>query len=165
MRILSQVEDSVLWLAKANDLTKNNLWEAAAKQGIASDRIIFAERTELLEDHIARHQLGDLFLDTLPYNAHTTASDALWAGLPVITCAGRTFASRVAASLLKALGVPELIASSLKEYENLAIEFAKKPDDLNKIKLNIQLNKNTHAVFDMVQYVRNLESALVSVIE
>ena len=116
MRILKKVEDSVLWLLDANAAATNNLRKEAVARGINSERLIFANRIPLAE-HLARHRLANLFLDTLPCNAHTTASDALWAGLPVLTCLGETFAGRVAASLLHAIHLPELITTTLEEYE------------------------------------------------
>ena len=119
MRLLLAAPGSVLWLLEANALVKDNLREEARQRGVDPDRLIFAPKLPSPE-HLARHRLADLFLDTLPYNAHTTASDALWAGLPVLTCAGETFAGRVAGSLLHAVGLPELVTTSLEEYETLA---------------------------------------------
>jgi predicted O-linked N-acetylglucosamine transferase (SPINDLY family) len=113
MRLLRRVESSVLWLKRDNQAAERNLGNEAAARGIDPARLVFAGRLPLLEDHLARHRLADLFLDTLPYNAHTTASDALWAGLPVLTCQGRAFAGRVPASLLAAVGLPELVTDSL----------------------------------------------------
>ena len=120
MRLLNQIEGSVLWLSASNDGATQNLRAEADKRGISSERLIFAPRVASNEDHLARLRLGDLFLDTLYYNAHTTACDALWAGLPVVTHPGQTFASRVAGSLLNAVGLPELIVPSLEDYEALA---------------------------------------------
>jgi protein O-GlcNAc transferase len=127
MRLLSAVEGSVLWLSQANDAAVRNLRREADARGIETSRLVFAPRVLRLDDHLARHRLADLFLDTLPYNAHTTASDALWAGLPVVTRLGDAFAGRVAASLLCAVGVPELITSSLEEYQALALKLARDP--------------------------------------
>jgi protein O-GlcNAc transferase len=119
MRLLRETENSCLWLLDANVGAVRNLRDAAKARGVSADRLVFAPRTNV-EDHRARHQLADLFLDTLPYNAHTTASDALWAGVPIVTRLGSTFAGRVAASLLTAIGLPELITRSPEEYEGLA---------------------------------------------
>jgi predicted O-linked N-acetylglucosamine transferase (SPINDLY family) len=126
MRLLRQIEGSVLWLLEGDARVPVNLRMEAEQRGVTTDRLVFAPRMQL-EDHLARHRLADLFLDTLPYNAHTTASDALWAGLPVLTCVGSTFAGRVAASLLNAIGLPELITNSLDDYETLALGLAPQP--------------------------------------
>jgi predicted O-linked N-acetylglucosamine transferase (SPINDLY family) len=139
MHILKQVPNSVLWLLACNEWAIRHLYQYAAQEGIAKERIIFAERVPI-ETHLARHQHADLFLDTLPYNAHTTASDALWCGLPVLTCIGDTFASRVSASLLTRLGLPNLITTSMTDYIQEAIHLAKSPQALSTIKHTIQLN-------------------------
>ena len=123
MRILERVEGSALWLLEDNAAAASNLRKEAAARRIEPDRLVFAKRVPLGE-HLARHRLADLFLDTFPFNAHTTASDALWTGLPVLTCLGETFAGRVAASLLNAIGLPELISTTLEAYEHMAIDFA-----------------------------------------
>ena len=125
--MLGQVDGSVLWLLVDNAKATSNLRKEAAARGINSGRLIFAKRM-LLPDHLARHRAADLFVDTLPYNAHMTASDALWAGLPVLTCRGETFAGRVAANLLNARGLPELITTSLEAYERMAIDLAAHPE-------------------------------------
>jgi predicted O-linked N-acetylglucosamine transferase (SPINDLY family) len=132
IRILKSVDESVLWLFKDNPWAVENLKKEAQKQGIDGRRLVFAERMPLSE-HLARHLQADLFLDTHPYNAHTTASDALWTGLPLLTLMGRSYASRVAASLLSAIGLPELITSNQEEYEALAIELAINPQNLADI--------------------------------
>jgi predicted O-linked N-acetylglucosamine transferase (SPINDLY family) len=111
------------------------------------------------DEHLARHRCADLFLDTLPYNAHTTASDALWAGLPVLTCLGTTFAGRVAASLLHAIGLPELVTRSLEEYEALALNLAADPGSLTAIKTKLMANRKTHALSDTARYTRHIEAA------
>ena len=111
--------------------------------------------------HLARHRLADLFLDTLPYNAHTTASDALWAGLPVLTCAGETFAGRVAGSLLRAVGLPELVTASLADYENLALALAREPQKLAELKEELARNLPSAPLFDTARYTRDLEAAYV----
>jgi predicted O-linked N-acetylglucosamine transferase (SPINDLY family) len=158
MRILDRTEGSVLWLLKENRLSAENLKRHAAERGIDPSRLIFAERMKL-SDHLARHRLADLFLDTLPYNAHTTGSDALWAGLPILTCIGESFASRVAASLLTAVGLPELIADSAEQFESLAIELAAAPSRLATIKDKLARNRLATPLFDTKLYIGNLEAA------
>ena len=133
MQILKQVEGSVLWLLEDNPTAASNLKKEAVTRGVYAERLIFAKRVPP-RDHLARHRLADLFLDTLPYNGHTTASDALWAGVPVLTCLGETFAGRVAASLLHAIGLPELITTTLDAYEQMAIDLATHPEKLGSIK-------------------------------
>ena len=118
-----------------------------------------------MEDHLARHELADLFLDTLPINAHTTASDALWAGLPVVTCPGTSFASRVAGSLLTAIGLPELIASSLEEYEALALRFAHDPILLANVKQKLRQHRDTHSLFNTARFARHIEAAYSKMME
>ncbi|TPW00313.1 MAG: hypothetical protein USCAAHI_00245 [Beijerinckiaceae bacterium] len=125
MRLLTAVPGSVLWLLDANGLVKDNLRGEAIKRGVDSGRLVFARRQSSPE-HLARHRLADLFLDTLPYNAHTTASDALWAGPPVLTCAGDTFAGRVAGSLLQAVGLPELVTFSPSAHESIGLRLARR---------------------------------------
>ena len=156
MRVLSAVEESVLWLIEDNPLAANNLKAEAEKRGVSPERIIFASRLPLPE-HLARHRNADLFLDTLPYNAHTTASDALWAGLPVLTCMGKTFPGRVAASLLTALEVPELITHSVAEYERRAIELANNPDALSLIKNKLLANRLEKPLFNTQMFANDLE--------
>ncbi len=156
MRLVGRTEGSVLWLSGANDHARRNLRNAAAARGIDPDRIVFAERLAMAE-HLARHRLADLFLDTFHYNAHSTASDALWAGLPVITFAGRGFAARVAASLLRAAGLPELITDSADEYERLALELARDPDKLAALKAKLAGLRASAPLFDTVRFARHLE--------
>src|SRR6185369_6801564 len=122
-------------------------------------RLIFANRLDSTAEHLARHRLADLFLDTVPYNAHTTASDALWAGLPVLTCVGESFAGRVAASLLNAIGLPELVATTPEQYEALAIELATDPQRLEQIRRKLARNRLTTALFDTPRFTRHLEAA------
>lgn len=112
-----------------------------------------------LDEHLARHRLADLFLDTLPYNAHTTASDALWAGLPVLTCLGETFAGRVAASLLRAVGLPELVVDTVREYEALALALASDPERLAGLRRRLEANRGTAPLFDAARFAANLEAA------
>lgn len=161
-RILSKVPDSVLWLLEDNLLAKESLIKQAEIRGIARDRLIFAERMNL-SDHLARHQVADLFLDTLPCNAHTTASDALWAGLPVLTQLGETLAGRVAGSLLTAIGLPELITHSSNDYEELAVDLATSPLKLIEIKEKLLLNKLSAPLFDAVLFTRGIEDAFIKI--
>lgn len=158
MRLLGKIEGSVLWLLQGNEAIRANLRREAEARGIDPARIVFAGRTTP-ELHLARQQLADLFLDTLPYNAHTTASDALWAGLPVVTTPGRSFPARVAASILTAAGLPELIAPDLAAYEALALEFAGGPDRLRAIREKLVGNRSTTALFDTARFTANLEAA------
>ena len=158
MRLLDAVSGSVLWLMDDNFWEKANLAREAAARGIAPERIVFAPKLPP-PDHLARHRLADLFLDTLPYNAHTTASDALWAGLPLVTCAGTTFAGRVAGSLLRAIGLPELVTCSLEEYEALALRLSRDGDLLAALRARLARNKWTHPLFDTERFARNIEVA------
>jgi predicted O-linked N-acetylglucosamine transferase (SPINDLY family) len=159
MRILRAVEGSVLWLPEGNAPARRNLVREAATHGIAADRIVFAPFLDDSADHLARLPLADLFLDTLPCNAHTTASDALWAGLPVLTCKGGTFAGRVAASLLHATGLDELVTESLAAYEARAVSLARDCAALGAIRANLARNRRTATVFDTARFTRNLEAA------
>lgn len=158
MRILAHVPGSVLWLIEDNALASNNLRKEAAARGIDPARLVLAARMEP-DEHLARHRCADLFLDTLPYNAHTTASDALWAGLPLLTCGGGTFTGRVAASLLTNIGLPDLIASSQEDYERLAVAFATQPDRLNALRQKLDANRLTAPLFDTERFTRHLEQA------
>jgi predicted O-linked N-acetylglucosamine transferase (SPINDLY family) len=163
-RILAKSEGSVLWLLEDNPTAKKNLVKEAAARGIDSTRLVFAERLEP-SMHLARHQFADLFLDTFPYNAHTTCSDALWAGLPLLTLMGESFASRVAASLLRAIDLPELVTVSVEQYENLAIELAKNPDKLSLIKQKLAKNKLTAPLFDTPKFTQYIEKAYTRIME
>jgi predicted O-linked N-acetylglucosamine transferase (SPINDLY family) len=145
MRLLHAVPGSVLWLLRDNVGAERNVRREAQARGIDPERLVFAGRSGLAE-HLARHRLADLFLDTLPYNAHTTASDALWTGVPVVTCQGNAFAGRVGASLLRAVGLPELITTSLCDYETLALRLAR-------------------ALFDTDRFRRHLETAYTTMWE
>ena len=164
MRILKAVEGSVLWLYQDNPWVVDSLKTKALHHGVNENSLVFAEYMSLAE-HLARHRQADLFLDTLPYNAHTTASDALWAGLPVLTLMGRSFASRVAASLLNAIGLPELITNTQEEYEALAIQLAKNPKKFADIKLRLDSNRLTAPLFDTPLFTKNLESAYIKMYE
>jgi protein O-GlcNAc transferase len=158
MRLLQRVEGSVLWLLQDNSAVARNLKREAQARGLSPDRLVFATRLEPPE-HLARQRLADLFLDTLPYNAHTTASDALWIGLPILTTPGATFAGRVAASLIAAAGVPELIAPSLEAYEAQALTLAREPEALAAIKAKLAANRESCALFDTARIARHLEAA------
>jgi len=159
MRLLRQVEGSVLWLNTQNRLAQTNLSREAAAHGIAPQRLIFAPRADKRADHLSRLAAADLFLDTLPYGAHSTASDMLWAGVPVLTVTGKSFASRVAAGLLRALGLGELIAADAEGYENLALALAQNPEKLAGIRKTLEETVSSAAVFDPVRFCRSLEMA------
>lgn len=158
MRILKNVDGSILWLLEDNPIAMLNLRKEAKFRGVDPNRLIFAKRV-LLSEHLARYRLADLFLDTLPYNAHTTTSDALWAGLPVLTCVGDSFSSRVAASLLNAIELSELITTTQEQYEALAIELATTPKKLKSIKQKLERNKLTTALFDTLRFTKHIEAA------
>lgn len=158
MRLLSGVPGSVLWLLEDNAGARRNLQESARARGIDPARLVFASRVDHAE-HLARHSVADLFVDTLPYNAHTTASDALWAGLPVLTCLGTSFAGRVAASLLGAVGLPELVTHSLADYEALALKLARDRPALGALREKLARNRITHPLFDSARFCRHIEAA------
>ena len=164
MRLLRGVPESVLWLLDDNAAATRNLRQEAATRGVDAGRLVFAARVDLPE-HLARHRLADLFLDTLPYNAHTTASDALWTGLPVVTCMGNTFAGRVAASVLHAAGLPELVTPSLADYEAMALRLARDPAALAGIKSRLAHNRETAPLFDAARFTRHLEAAYITMHE
>ena len=159
MRILKAVDGSVLWLSEKNDTAVGNLRREASRRGVRQDRLVFASHESSRADHLARHRLADLFLDTLPYNAHATASDALWAGLPVLTCTGESFAGRVAASLLMAIGLPELIATTPDDYEAWAVALAHSPARLGGIREKLARNRLTTTLFDTRRFARGIEAA------
>lgn len=159
MRLLGAVEGSVLWLSGTNSSAVRNMRDKASACGINPERIVFAARLVDSADHLARHRLADVFLDTLPYNAHATASDALWAGLPVVTCCGQSFAARVATSLLDAVGLPELITVNLVDYEQLALRLARDPQMLSGVKCKLTKNRDTHPLFDSARFTRDIEAA------
>jgi predicted O-linked N-acetylglucosamine transferase (SPINDLY family) len=164
MRLLGDIEGSVLWLLESNSAAARNLRKEAAARGVAPGRLVFAPFVKL-DDHLARHRLADLFLDTLPYNAHTTASDALWAGLPVLTCLGTAFPGRVAASLLNAIGLNELVTHSLAEYESLALRLARNPGHLADMKSKLSVNRSTFPLFDTDRFRRHIEAAYTTMWE
>lgn len=158
MRLLNRVPGSVVWLLQDTPLAALNLRREAARRGVDPERLVFAGRAPL-DAHLARHALADLFLDTLPCNAHTTTSDALWAGLPVLTRRGRSFQARVASSLLQAAGLPELITDDAASYEALAFELATTPSRLKALRDKLAVNRDGCALFDADRFRRHLESA------
>jgi protein O-GlcNAc transferase len=164
MRLLAATEGSVLWLLESNPLAAANLRREAEARGIGADRLIFAPVLPNPE-HLARFAIADLFLDTLPYNAHTVASDSLWGGCPVLTCAGQTFPSRVAGSLLRAVGLPELVTTSLAEYEALALQLAGDRDRLRSLREKLCQNRLTFPLFDSRRFARHLEEAYAAMWE
>jgi len=158
MRLLRKVEHSVLWLVQGSAAVVSNLRREAQARGIDPARLVFAPRMKL-EDYLARYRLAGLFLDTLPFNAGTTASDALWAGLPVVTCAGQAFVARMAGSLLRAVGLPELVTGTLDEYEALALKLATHPAMLRDLRETLARNRLTAPLFDTDRFRRHIESA------
>jgi len=161
MRLLAKVPGSVLWLVASNPAVQENLRREALQQGIDPERLIFAPNLPYAE-HLTRLQAADLFLDTLPFNAGTTASDALWVGVPVITCSGESFAARMAGSLLYAIGLPELITDTLEDYENLAFKLASTAELLTGIRRKLAENRRASPLFDTGHFCRNLEAAYLS---
>jgi protein O-GlcNAc transferase len=165
MGLLKAVEGSVLWLGNLNAEAKANLCREAEARGIVPTRLIFASRAAEIADHLARQRLADLFLDASPYNAHTTANDALWAGVPVLTHLGSTFAGRVAASLVRAVGLAELVTQSLTDYQALALKLAREPELLSSIRAKLARNRETFPLFDTARFTRNIETAYVTMWE
>jgi len=163
MRILAQVPGSILWLRDPGDIAAANLRKAASGHGIAPERLVFAGYVAQ-ETHLARYALADLFLDTLPYNAHATACDALWAGLPVLTCAQDCFAGRVAASLLHAVGLPELVTQTVEDYEALAVNLARDPRKLADLRGNLAANRLSTPLFDTQRFTRDLEDIYIRIL-
>ena len=157
MRILKATKASVLWLFKSNQWAESNLKKEAQNRGVNPNRIVFADRLPQ-DEHLARHKLADLFIDTFNYNAHTTASDALWAGLPVVTKLGKGFSARVAGSLLNAIGLTELITVNKEHYESLILDLAKNPNKLIKIKEKLNKNRLLEPLFNTEEYTKNLEN-------
>ncbi len=162
MRLLQQVPGSVLWLVSRGEATQANLRREAASQGVAPERLVFAGRVPRVEDHLARYRQADLFLDTHPYNAHTTAADALMAGLPVLTHMGHAFPARVAGSVLHTMGLPELITHSLAEYEARALELARAPATLAALRQKLAELRRHSPLFDTAGFCRHLEAAYVA---
>jgi predicted O-linked N-acetylglucosamine transferase (SPINDLY family) len=165
MRILTRVPNSVLWLSQNNEPATINLRREAARRGVSAERLIFAKRMESPAEHLARHRAADLFLDTRPYNAHATAMNALWTGLPVLTLPGEGFASRVAASLLKSIQLTELIATSAANYEDMAVHLAENPQLHSGIKEKLARSRLDSPLFDTRRFVRHLEAAYATILE
>jgi protein O-GlcNAc transferase len=165
MRILRATEDSVLWLSRNDPLAATNLRKEAARSGVDPQRLIFADRVPSPTEHLARYALAGLFLDTLPYNAHATAVDALWMGCPVVTRMGTAFAGRVGASLLKALDMPELITSTAEHYERLAVELAANSQRLAEIRVKLARNRSRSPLFDTATFTRHLEQVYRRMVE
>jgi predicted O-linked N-acetylglucosamine transferase (SPINDLY family) len=164
-RLLRQIEGSVLWLPSMHAAGVANLRREAQARGVAADRLVFAPKVARNEEHLARIRLADLFVDTTCYNAHVTAADALWAGVPVLTCSGATFASRVAGSLLGAVGLPELITPSLSDYELLALKLARDPALLSSLRERLARNRATFPLFDTARFARHVEAAYTTMLE
>ena len=165
MQLLLEVADSVLWLSAGNEAAMENLRREAQSRGVAPERLVFARRATLNEDHLARHRLADLFLDTMPLGAHSTVCDALWAGLPVLTCTGATFGGRIASSLLSALGLEELIVDSLAKYKMRALALARDPAGLTSLKSKIIDRRSTFPLFNTERFTRHLEAGFVAMLE
>ena len=165
MRLLRRVDDSVIWLSSSSPIAMRNLRAAAEQRGVDPARLVFAGWVADSAEHLARYRLADLFLDTLPFNAHTTASDALWAGVPVLTCQGQSYAARVSASLLTTLECPELITHSLSQYEALAAEVAQSPALATALRTRVSANRSSTPLFDTQRYCRDLESLYVGMWE
>jgi len=164
MRLLRRLPESVLWLLDENPAATEQLGQHAQAHGVERRRLIFAPRQPTPE-HLARHRTADLFLDTWPYNAHTTASDALWGGLPLLTMQGETFASRVASSILKAVGLPELITHSPSAYESLALELATHRGELSRLRRRLYTQRTLCPLFDTMRFTRDLEAAYLAIWE
>ena len=164
MRLLTALPGSVLWLLGDNPYAMHNLRREATARGVAPARLVFAPRVPA-DDHLARHRLADLFLDTLPYNAHATGADALWAGLPLLTCRGTAFPGRVGASMLSAVGLPELITTSPTDYEELALSLARDPDRLAGLRSKLFHNRGIEPLFDTRRFTADLESAYANMWE
>lgn len=158
-RVLLKVDKSIFWISENTAFFRENILKEFKKLGVGPERIMFSQRVDSMDDHLARYALADLFLDTNPYNAHTTAVDALKAGLPLLTCLGETFPSRVAGSLLRSVGIPELVTQNMDEYERLAIELATHTEKLRDIRTRLKKNRFTTPLFDTQLYAKNIESA------
>jgi predicted O-linked N-acetylglucosamine transferase (SPINDLY family) len=163
MQLLCSIPTSVLWLAQGSTEVMSNLRREAAARDVDGARLVFAPRISSPEDHLARYRVADLFLDTLPFNAHATASDALWAGLPLLTCRGGTFAGRVAASLLTAIGAPELIAGDLHEYRATALKLSADPALLAELRARLARGRHESPLFDTARYSAHLEAAFITI--
>ena len=161
MRLLKAVPDSTLWLLADNDLVEEHLKAEALKRQVDPERLVFAKKV-FYQEYLARYPVADLFLDTLPFNAGTTASDALWVGLPVLTCSGEAFASRMAGSLLHALDLPELVTDSLDAYEAMAVKLATQPDLLAALRAKLSRNRQSQSLFDTPRFCRHIEAAYLT---
>lgn len=164
MRLMRQVDGSTLWLLSAGEAAERNLRQEAQRRGVDPVRLVFAGLCPH-DEHLARYRLADLFLDTLPYNAHTTASDALWVGLPLLTCSGNSFAGRVASSLLRAVGLHEMITSTLNEYESVALNLATHPERLVQVKAKLARNRDVYPLFNTAEFTKHIEAAYVTMWE
>jgi protein O-GlcNAc transferase len=162
MRLLREVPGSVLWLRGAGPDARGNVLREAEQRGVEAERLVFASHVPSVAEHLGRQALADLFLDTLPYNAHSTACDALWAGVPLLTCMGRSFAGRVAASALTSVGLPELITYTLKEYERKALELAHNPEQLKAMRARLAQLRGSSPLFDTASFCRHLEAAYLT---
>jgi predicted O-linked N-acetylglucosamine transferase (SPINDLY family) len=159
MRILQQVPGSVLWLqGGSHENVKENLRREAQARGVQPDRLVFAARMELMAEHLARHRAADFFLDTLPFNAHTTAADALWAGLPVLTCLGESSLGRIAGSLLMALDMPELVMQDIQAYEAMAVKLGTDKGLVQQLKNKLDQHRLSTPMFDMERLTKNIEA-------
>jgi predicted O-linked N-acetylglucosamine transferase (SPINDLY family) len=163
--ILRKVESSVMWIAENNDEFKVNISTEFKKRGVNLEKIIFAKRVESMGDHLSRLSLADIFLDTYPYNAHSTALDSLKAGVPVLTLIGQSFASRVSASLLNAIGLSELITNDQEQYENLAVELSTSAEKLSELKKKLSRNRFSEPLFNTPLFTKHIESAYIKMFE
>jgi predicted O-linked N-acetylglucosamine transferase (SPINDLY family) len=160
MRLLQTVPDSVVWLTRDSAEASANLVKEAQARGVDASRLVFAERMPDHADYLARYRCADLFLDTFNYNAHATAADVLWAGVPLVTLAGRSFPARVAGSLLRAIGLPELVTETAERYEALALELATQPQRLAEVKARLSANRRATPLFDSEGFTRDFERLL-----
>ena len=165
MRLLNKVDGSVLWLIERTQTEVQNLRQEATNRNVAPERLVFSPPANEYSDYLARYKVADLFLDTLPFNAGATASDALWAGLPLLTCSGETYTARMAGSLLHAIGVPELITTTLEGYEQTAVDLARHPDKLANIRRKLEANRLTAPLFDTKRLTRHIEAAYAAMYE
>ena len=163
MRVLQKVPDSVLWIRSAGDSMEKNLCQEAQSRGVDPKRLVFAGRVPSMKEHLARYRLADLFLDTFPFCAQTTASDALWAGVPVVTCVGESSMSRICASLLHALDMPELVTGSLQEYESKVLELANNRAKLQETRQTLHYQRGVAPLFNTALYTRNIENAYLEI--
>ena len=163
MNILKKVPNSVLWIFKSNETASRNLKRETELRGVDPNRVIFASYLPN-DEHLKRLSLADLFLDTFPYNAHVTASDAIRMGIPILTLTGNSFASRVGASILSCIGIKELITRNKREYQELGIELAIKPDKLNKLKNRIKNTVSKSTLFDSQKFTKNLENIYLNLL-